>query len=177
MNKVKPKLGLDLDGVVYDFINPFDNFLIKKGYAPIQEDYDRGLTRPDMVIQLLDFNTTHPFLWIPPCKDSIEVIDALNEKYDISIITSRNWCPNGIRDTIERLKKDKINYQNIRFATQKGKVARKLGLDYFVEDTLKNAIEITENSDCLLYLVDRPYNQGETNDYIKRIESLYELLW
>ena len=49
------------------------------------------------------------------------------------------------------------------------------GIDYFVEDSLEEAKSITEQTDCLVFLVDKLYNRGDVSPGILRIQDLRDV--
>lgn len=159
MNK---KIAFDLDGVVYDFVNPFDDFVRSKGYSIIESEYDRGLDLKVKIKLLDEFGLTRPFKFIPLCKKAKEEMIRLAEHNEIYIITYRDWTEYGIEDTLERISKDglPVKPENIIFSSDKGFQANKLGIDIFYEDLLKNATDILKNSNSLVRLIDAPYNQS-----------------
>jgi len=171
----KLKVGLDLDGVVYQFIEYFDKFAESKGISLDKTDYNRGLDESKIKPILEDFGKLRPFLWIPTYPGVQENLQRLSKKYDFHIITFREWIKEGRQDTIKRLREDKISYKSLHFGKRKYELCNKLGLDLFIEDSLNNCKKIRDNSDTHPILIDRPYNQGDTTG-IMRIKSLGDLL-
>ena len=159
--------GLDLDGVVYNFIGPFDNFLIKNGEKVNKSLWSRGLPRKTIDYYLQKFGEQRPFLWIPLHKNMLERIQEASQHVDWYIITHRNWYPEGMEDTRNRLKSDGINYKRLIFSNEKAEFAKFFKLDFFIEDYLKNANKIIKY--CPVLLVDQPYNQGNLHHKINRI--------
>lgn len=171
------KVGLDLDGVVYDFIGPFDKYLIEKGYHIDPRVYDRGLDRELVKNELELFSTLNPFKWIDPIAGSLTTVKRLERDIDFHVVTHRGWCNSGIKDTVDRLKSDGIIYKTIDFSGKKEDFAKKYNLDYFIEDSLDNAKKIIENSNTEVFLLDQPYNRNFEHPKIIRVKSLEEIMW
>lgn len=66
-------------------------------------------------------------------------------------------------------------HNNTKWAAVQG-----LNLDYFVEDSLGEARAIVDHSECLVFLIGMPYNQGASYPGIVRVSDLLEVgkcLW
>lgn len=165
---MKLKLGLDLDGVVYDFITPFDNFLKKKGLHPDKTKYDRGVEH--IKRYLVEYALQRPFRTTQPYPNAIKDLEKLSDIFDFYIITDRNWYETAKEETIKRLQKDGIYYKEIHFSHDKAKYSAELELDFFIEDNVENALKI-KNTKTIPFLLNRPYNQKEVD--LVRIDNLY----
>lgn len=169
------KIGFDLDGVVYNFMDSFDAFAASCRYS-LKDDsaYNIakrfGVGEKDAKIILNGFGETRPFKWIPLIYKAKEEMIRLSLNNEIYIVTYRDWCKQGIEDTIERIKRDNlpVNLDNIIFSKHKGKYAKELNLDIFYEDSIENVIDIFNKSDCKPIIVNKCYNQ--TTD--KRFERV-----
>lgn len=170
------KIGIDLDGVVYDIITPFDKFIKEKGITPVETEYNRGLEKEVIRNYFQEMNKQNHFLWIPQFKYAVEGVNKLAEDNSIFIVTHRDWCENGRVDTLKRLEQDKIRFDYISFTKKKGEKAAHFGLDYFVEDSIVNARYIKEMSKADVFLIDRPYNKSEKEDRIYRVKDMREVV-
>lgn len=169
---MKLKVGLDLDGVVYDFITPFDRFAESRGYLIDRTKYDRGINRKSLEKLFDVFFKSKPYEWIPIYKNNLELFRRLGEKlFDYYIVTHRDHYDNSKEQTIARLKHDGIIYKDIYFSKDKFLYAKSLDLDLFFEDSLENAIKIVQNSDTKVLLMDKEYNQGELQEGIIRLKD------
>jgi uncharacterized HAD superfamily protein len=169
------KIGIDLDGVVYDIISPFDKFLIGKGITPVEFEYGRGLEKDIVREYFQKFSEGRPFLWIPQFEGAVDSINKMSKENELFIITYRNWCKTGVQDTMSRLEKDGVNVNQIYFTKKKSYIARDLGLDFFVEDSIVNAKYIREGSKADVFLIDRPYNKCGLEDRIYRVDNLKDV--
>jgi len=148
----KLKVGLDLDGVVYNFMDDFKTFLKKYGYEIQEEKYNRGLDKKEIDLHLRDFAESRPYLWIPLEKGSKKQILRLSKKMDFYIVTYRGWAKNGIEDTLKRLSEDQIPFKEIAFSDNKARYSKKWGLDYFIEDNMEYAKRIAKESNTITFL-------------------------
>lgn len=172
---MRKKCGLDLDGCVYQFIEEFDKYAERLGYKIDKKEYDRGLSKKDVRMLLDDFSESRPFLWIPTYNGVVKNLKRLSDKIDFYIVTHRRWTEKGKEDTLERLAHDSIPYKEVIFSNEKGRIAKEKGFDFFIEDNLDNALDIS-NQGVLTFLLDRKYNRKPLNGKIVRIKSLKELL-
>lgn len=164
------KVGLDLDGVIYNFIDPFIEFLQNKEIKPDKSKYSLGINKQDLSKHLTEFGKTGPFRWIPVYKDNLKAIKKKN--IELYVITNRDWYTGAISDTIQRLYKDKIKYKKILFTVDKGYTAKELGLDYFYEDNVEFAKKILKKSAAYVLLLNREYNQNFQHEKLIRINQI-----
>jgi hypothetical protein len=170
------RIGVDLDGVVYNFIYNFDRLLLSKGIKPSINDYNRGLNKEDLHNNLEEISKTDVFLSCPAYPYALSSLRTLSSNDEVYLISYRNWCSNGETDTLKRLEMDNISVRDVIFSKHKGFEAKRLKLDYFVEDSIINAGHIVNISNAFVYLVNRRYNQGETPSRVKRIKDLREVV-
>jgi len=160
----KQNVGIDLDGVVYNYDTPFDEFLLSKGIISVKSEYSCGLLKEKEIKFVMEFAEYKPHLWIPLLPRAVTSVNRLSQIYNIFLVTARGSFFNGQEDTIQKINQDKITYNKIIFSCLKGEVAKNLNFRIFVEDHLKNAIDIKEKSpDTIIYLVDKEHNQCNEN--------------
>lgn len=169
------KVAFDLDGVVYDLIGPLDRYMIRNGFELVDESSYAmgkryGIPEKDGMMRLDSFGLKRPFKTMPLFEQAKKEMESL-KGCELYIVTHRAWTPHGVEDTLERIITDDlpIKHENIIFSRNKGKWAKKLGIDLFYEDSLDNAIDILENSTSEVKLIDAPYNQTD-DARIKRIK-------
>lgn len=92
----------------------------------------------------------------------------------IHIVTDRFWYPGIQDDTRNWLASRMIRVNSVNFArkTEKQSVARKLGIDWFIEDQRSNANLLS--GVCRVVLINRPYNHGFLNPDVLRVNTLQE---
>ena len=144
------KLGIDCDGVMYDFIESFFGYLDEIDYwlerglpAPTDrhfykwDDYERfGFTGEqfmDLCIQ--GCNAEYIFRKGEPIPGSVETLTRLKDQgHTIHIITHRTFGDKPVHNTIDWLSEYGIEYDTITFAENKTIV----GVDLLVDDRVKN---------------------------------------
>jgi len=170
------KIAFDLDGVVYDFVRPFDKFMKNNGF-PLKDETKYNIekryniARKEGFEKLDDYGKTRPFLTIPLYERAKMEMERLVKHYELYIITHRDWSKFGIEDTIKRVKNDElpVDRENIIFAKNKGDWAKKLDVCLFYEDSMENANDILNKSNSLVAIINTPYNKGNA-DRIVRID-------
>lgn len=170
------RVAFDLDGVVYNMVPELDKYFASKGVNvrdPTKyELYERfGISKREGDKLLREFGDTRPFLTMPLIQDAKDEMITRAGYCDLYIVTFRDWTPNGIEDTLERIKRDglPIKKENIIFSKHKGDVAKQLGINIFYEDNLNNARDIRKKSDAMVVLIDTLYNKGD-GERIQRIK-------
>lgn len=159
------KVAFDLDGVVYNLLDPLDEYMRQQGFPLLDvSNYAMskryGLGEKEGMDKLDEFGLTRPFLTMPLYEKGREEMMKFKD-HELYIITYRDWTPNGIEDTLTRIEADglPVNRDNVIFSSEKGKWARCLGIDLFYEDSVDNVIDIEIQSDAQVILIDAPYNQ------------------
>jgi len=179
-------IGLDLDGVVYDFETPFSEWLkmnngsdlVRPDKYNLEERYDLIDSKEESKSLLCRFAQHRPFLWIPEYEESINLIKKLSRSNQIYYITDRNWHKQNAEDTFLRLKDDGLLDRNqcIIFSGNKGDEARKRKLDYLVEDNLENVIDTMGKSlSTQPILMDRDYNRKNRPSSVPTVKNWREL--
>ena len=170
------KIGFDLDGVVYDFCTPFDNYMKRMGFGLKDgSEYELasryGVKSEVAPVFLENFGKTRPFTWIPLNNEARQAMIDLSKEHELYIVTYRDWTLWGKEDTLERIISDNIpvDESNIVFSRDKGDYSKSLELDVFYEDSRENALDIIDKSSALVMMVDAAYNKIE-HDRIKRIK-------
>lgn len=103
----------------------------------------------------------------PPYPDAAEAVRRLYwAGHEIHIVTARGQFADGdliVKYTEEALETYAIPHASLTTrARNKGEVAHALGLDYFLDDSYKNYLDIVwAGVDVRSYLLTRPWNQDE----------------
>lgn len=178
------KIGLDLDGVVYDFSNVFDQWAIKKhiikNFRPdqyrLQERY--GWTDEERNYYMKLFGKLNPFNWLPFIEGAKEGVQELLKTNDVYIITDRLWYSKAKEQTINRFKKDNINISEnkIIFSNNKGEIAKQLNLDIVIDDYVENIKDIILNSSTNVLLFDHTHNKNYSNSRVTRVYNWNDIL-
>ncbi len=183
-------VGLDIDGVVADFLSPFLRLVEKKtGNGPIPAE------------SITDFNfKDHPFLSekiVDECMVAVshdpgfwqslspllstqqwQELDRLAGKEQLVFITHRYERENyDIHEvTCDWLKRHGIG-KPVVYCTQesKSKLVDHLGVSLFVDDRHENCQEVAEKTRAMVMMPHRHYNQSFVHPKVKRIQDLNEL--
>ncbi len=118
-------------------------------------------------------------LKLKPIVGSRRVINKYSKKFDQYFVTARGSRMR--KETLQWFTLNEFQYKpkNVIFGqstpmAKAGKV-KKLGLDFFVEDTLANANAIAEEARINVYLIDYPWNREQQHDFVKRVYSWREI--
>jgi hypothetical protein len=182
------KVGLDLDGVYYDFEESFRKFLVWIGvrrreqcppsthwnfYENWTDDNGRGLT----LQQFLDYchqgvNAGFIFTMGSPFPGVAQAHQALKDAgHSLHFITDRSFGLPGRSETATRqwLASHHLHFDSITFASDKT-ITRP---DFMIDDKLEN-YDAMDSVGCEVYLLDRPWNKDDGSR--RRVTSLAEFV-
>lgn len=184
------RLGLDLDGVIYDFDKSFNKWMRKKGYFLINkwiyktEERYPTLTKEKANKLIKEFSETRQMRKLEMYPNALEVIGKLREDYYIWIITNREPTKKIKKNTLTQIKNDGLSdlVKECIFCdgVHKSVLANTLRLDYFVDDYKENLKDILANSLTKPIQMVREYNQFFKSKMIPRVhdwDELFKFLW
>jgi uncharacterized HAD superfamily protein len=183
-------VGLDIDGVLADFVTPFFSYVERKvGNGPID---------PQSIIDL-SFKQ-HPYLseealW--KCLEEVSYdaafwgaleslispqdwreLDRLSRQDRLVFVTHR-WERRtySIHDvTRDWLRMHGVSRPVIHFTQEyKSALVRKLGIELFMDDRHENCSDVAENTTATVLMPSRTYNQAFAHPRVKRVGSFGEL--
>ncbi|HEX9787933.1 MAG TPA: hypothetical protein VGB09_07900 [Candidatus Binatia bacterium] len=183
-------LGFDIDGVLADFITPFLKLLeARSGSGPIDP---ASITDPnfmqhpfltkEIIFECMEAASYDPEFWsaMTPLlsSDQWRVLDRIGTEHSLVFITHR-W----VRDTydINQITCDWLRRhcmsRPIVYFTQEKKSAliRQLGIKVFVDDRHENCEDVATETDAVVFMPHRPYNQRFSHPKVRRIHELDEL--
>ena len=183
-------LGLDIDGVLADFITPFLQLLAARtGSGPIDP---ASITDPNLmqhpyltqeiIFECMEAASYDPEFWRAlaplPSPAQWQTLEQIARDHEIVFITHR-W----VRDTydIGQVTCDWLRYHGmadpiVHFTQDKKSVlVRKLNIGLFVDDRHENCQEVATETDALVLMPHRPYNQAFDHPKVRRIQQLDEL--
>ncbi|UUG69412.1 5' nucleotidase [Streptomyces phage Sham] len=177
------RVGIDLDGVCYDFAESLRMYLKYSGnthYNIVEGEPDKwhfyldwGMTTEEFIKHCNDGADCAIIFHLGDQRDSASVcIDWLRRLgHSIHIITDRSFgtSPSVSESNTKRwLYQHGFEYDTLTFSADKTCVPT----DVFIEDKLENYDAlVAAGVDC--YLVDRPWNQ-DPGDSRKRVKSIIE---
>lgn len=178
---MKLKVGVDLDGVVYNFTKKFNECALREGYELGPDDcwnyFERsGMTREIFEKVMHDSVDDLQLFWRGDMlDDAASHIRALRAAgHSIHIVTHR---VSGNIFTSEQATRywltfKEIEYDSLTFSKDKTVVP----VDVFIEDNVDN-YDALDAAGVKSYLVNRPYNQQQDNR--RRVSSFgdFAALW
>ena len=159
----RPKIGLDIDEVLADWVGHWTKHHSQE--VPETWNFDRNIkTKFDSLKDDKDF-------WLSiPVKTKPSDINFEPHCY----ITSRSIPKEWTEEWIDKNGFPTMPVYSVGFGESKVEVAKKSGIDIFVDDRYENFVELNNAGICT-YLFDAPHNQRYDVGY-KRIKSLKELI-
>jgi len=155
------KIGIDVDGVLADAMSAFLP-RIKSDYGLdvmiediVQYDFEKctpvSKTMMDCIYSDPDF-----FYSLKPLPDAVAATQYLRMAgFEIFIITSR--IPEMVGVTTDWLEAHRFEFDSVVISNDKAHYASFVGLNYFIEDRYKTAMQLSEH--CRVFLIDYPWNQ------------------
>jgi len=160
------RIGIDLDGVVYDWVDALRRFLVDNGRSadefppPTTWNFwgEWGLTEHEFwdatgrgIEAGVIFGTGDP---IPGSADVIS--DLVCDGHKVHIVTARRRNQAAAELTLRWLTCQGIPYHSLTFSHDKTIVP----VDVFIEDNVDNAREVDRRPGSMAILLDQPWNQG-----------------
>lgn len=178
----KFKIGFDIDDVLlhtYPALHAVaEHEGLTNGVTPSTwypyEEY--GCTREEW-LAALDKAAREGYLYrdIPPDEDALRAIRELYfDGHEIHLITARGFLGEAeiiAEHTEGWLLEYGVPHKSLSYSQTKGADANRLGLDYFLDDNVKNFWDVAASS-ATSYLLTRPWNQDE--NVWHRVQSVRE---
>ncbi|KGT08195.1 5'(3')-deoxyribonucleotidase [Elizabethkingia anophelis] len=167
---MKKRVLVDMDGVLADVYSQFIKYEERDSGVKINIEDSEGL---DEVIAFPNVNKhLHEpgfFRDLQVMENSIEVMEYLNSKYEVFILSAAMEFPNSLREKYDWLVEHFpfITWEQIIFCGSKKAVTA----DYMIDDYPKNLD--TFRGEKLLFT--QPHNQSVKNPDYKRIDSWKEI--
>ncbi len=196
------RIGVDCDGVLANFHAGFINLLVKqtgidlfqpKPYVPEVWNYARaaGYSNADHLNECWDTIHTSEDFWelLGAYPETPEILAQLygrvlkgDDVYFITtrpssgLISAKYQTEMWLQDHYPGSSIDEFVPTVIITAT-KGKVASALNLTHFIDDKWENCVDVeVSTDDCVVYLLDRPWNQGVEDGWVQRVGSVVDML-
>ncbi|MEK6741915.1 MAG: hypothetical protein AABX91_00455 [Nanoarchaeota archaeon] len=191
INLNKPKIAVDIDGVLADYQISFVEFYNKRNGKNfsiqnlIGHDFwlSFGISKEKAEKEIIDFFSSEKFKKLSPVTDSQDAIKLLAQKNILSIVTAR---PDFVRETtLEWLDAHFPNiFSEIHFTSQFGgngprEKKSDFCLDYnyeiIIEDIVEHANECAEKG-IKVFLLNRPWNKNfSLHPLVQRVNDWNEI--
>ncbi len=175
------RIGVDIDGVIADtfvlLVRELNNYFQADLALQDINDYNifkvYGLSDADMFKFLRE--KEEALMEGPALKDgAAQCLSMLAQKHAIFLVSARN---EKYRPQTEKwLRKHAIPYHGLILlgSHDKREACSRISVDLFIEDSLKNAHQISSCGVPVL-LLDAPYNQGQLPPLVRRCSSWEEI--
>ena len=183
-------LGLDIDGVVADFLSPFLRVVEKRsGNSPIPHESitdfnfkDHPFLSENIVDECMVAVSYDPVFWQRLCPllspQEWQKLDSLSRKGELVFITHRyeRETYDIHQVTCDWLGNHGIGKPVVYFTQEsKAKLVDHLGVSLFVDDRHENCQEVAEKTQATVVMPHRHYNQSFNHPRVKRIWNFSEL--
>lgn len=183
-------IGLDIDGVLADFVSPFLRFLEEQtgcGEIDPQTYVDpyfsghSGLSK-EIVTECVMKVSNDPQFWEAlapfPSPEQWRALDRLSRRQKLVFVThryERETYDIG-QVTCDWLRKHGVADPVVYFTqSHKSELIGKLKVELFVDDRHENCRDVAENTDAVVLMPHRSYNQSFNHPRVERIQHLDEL--
>lgn len=183
-------LGLDIDGVVADFLSPFLRLIEKRiGNGPIPPESitdfnfkDHPILSEKIVDECMVQVSYDPGFWgkLSPLlsPEQWQELDKLSRRKRLVFITHRyeRETYDIHQVTCDWLKRHGIE-KPVVYCTQesKAKLVDHLGVSLFVDDRHENCQEVAERTRATVIMPHRHYNQSFSHPRVRRIREFNEI--
>lgn len=183
-------VGLDIDGVVADFLSPFLLVLEQKigtGPIPVESVTDFKFNNHPLLTEkavwgCMETVSYDPSFWekMPSLLKPSEWqrLEDFDHQHRLVFITHRyvrdTYDIHGV--TCEWLRRNGISKPVVHFTQDgKGALIKDLGIELFVDDRYENCQDVAEKSEAVVLMPHRIYNQSFSHPRVKRIWKFNEL--
>ncbi len=181
MNK-KYKFGIDIDGTIVEtltFYNHLNEYFQKKVNYDDITDFN--------LLPFYEITEEEYYEWYKiygkTIYESSQAIVEAKEVLDQLFLHGHQLVYISAREeeyfsvTKEWFVKNDIKFDDIVLVGNydKATFAQKFAIDIFIEDNYNNAISISNKLNILVYLINTPYNQGDTPDNIIRVNDWLDI--
>jgi len=175
----KRKIGIDIDGCIALMLPDILREAEERFNKVIQPEevtrfnlVDNGMTRPEVEDIIYDWDVLSA---LPEIKFAREALEILWEDYEIHLVTARK--EDSLLPTSAWVYEHKMKHDYLEISkSNKAKHSEENGINLFVEDRYKNALELAEVCDTV-FLISKSYNEGrEVPENVIRVDSWKQIL-
>jgi uncharacterized HAD superfamily protein len=183
-------IGLDIDGVVADFITPFLRLLGERaGSGPIDPQsitdpnfMDHPFLTKEIILGCMEQVSYDPKFWQQlaplPTAEQWRSLDRIGLEQRLVFVTHR-WERDTYdinRVTCDWLRAHGVSNPLVYFTQEKkSQLVKKLQIDLFVDDRHENCEDVATQTDAVVLMPHRPYNQTFAHPKVQRIRDLDDL--
>jgi uncharacterized protein len=184
------KIGMDIDGVLADFVTPFLQLLERRvGGPPIDPasitdpnfQHHPLLTR-ELIYECMVDASYDPEFWrmlAPlPSAQQWQSLSRISRDNEVVFITHR-WVRDSYdinQVTCEWLRRHGIDNPVVYFTQElKSQLVRQMNIELFVDDRHENCEDVATQTEAVVLMPHRPYNQYFAHPKVQRIQDLNEL--
>lgn len=168
------RIGLDCDGVLFNFENSLRAYLRHRGYDHPMPDPQRWYFHDDWGLTLDEFkeacnegvNEGFVFSYGVPYEGAVEAVHRIKDAgHSVHVITARSYGNPGVAQhaTAHWLAKWNIPYDTLTFSRDKTVVPT----DFMAEDNCFN-YDVLDEASCYSFLIDRPWNDTAHDGIFRR---------
>lgn len=156
-------IGIDLDNTMAPTLRNMVNFLNKKynkskSYKSSKTSSCWNLFHEDYFLYLRDwveFLNSDAYKKMPPIKNSVKIINNLNKKHKLFLITARNedqreqtvyWIDKNYKASFEKMLFGKYYEQKNIPIVSKGDFCKQFEIDIMIEDDFKQILDVQAKS-------------------------------
>jgi len=180
-------IGLDIDGVLADFVTPFLQRLERRaGAGPIDP---ASITDPnfqnhpfvtqEIIYDCMVETSYDPEFWRTlaplPEPNHWQALNQMTRDNDVVFITHRWVCASYDinRVTCDWLRRHGIEDPIVHFTREKkSELVNQLKIELFVDDRHENCEDVATRTEALVMMPHRPYNQAFHHPKVQRIHDL-----
>jgi uncharacterized HAD superfamily protein len=183
-------VGFDIDGVLADFITPFLQLLAQRTgtrsidpASVIDPNFlAHPFITPAMIFDCMEAVSYDPEFWraLTPLLTAKQwrELDRICRAHQTVFITHR-WVRDSYdinRVTCDWLRSHGVSDPVVYFTQNKKSVlVRELGIGLFVDDRHENCHDVASETEAVVFMPHRPYNQAFDHPRVRRIQQLEEL--
>ena len=191
MSKPYYRIGIDLDGVLCDFVHGFADLLCHIEAIPLPENFapknwlwypELGVSK-ETVKKAWEQIESFPLFWgnldpLPTAQNDLNALGKLEQAgHDLYFITNRPHFRAKFYSE-EWLKRFGIEHPTVLIVGEKGPAAKALQLDLFIDDKVENCYNVLHHRGVKtrVYLFEQSYNAEFKDIYVHKVPSIQAML-
>lgn len=183
---MKKVYGIDLDGVCFDFMNAFREWLNDHLHTHLEEEeitsyywYEgTDISKEEFFTEFDKFGEEgHGYRNLKLLPGALEGLKKLHEDgHEIYYITNRPLY--ALQDTVDCLEEHGFpQRENLHFAKgAKAPLIREFNVDVFIDDSPRTVVELTANTRATIYCRNYKFNEHLDDTFFTRVNGWDEFL-